>query len=114
MGRQALQQQLPMARQSQNLAPGVQVMLHSPVSPEVGLGALEPWVAAALSRLCLLHSEDFVTTCFVGFSNDSQTWVMYTNGYEEMVGARELLGSHVWTWEDPWEGQAGTQRPASL
>lgn len=58
--------------------------------------------------------DDFVTTFFVGFSNDSQTWVMYTNGYEEMVGARELLGSHVWTWEDPWEGQAGTQRPASL
>ncbi|XP_076974154.1 adipocyte enhancer-binding protein 1 isoform X2 [Tamandua tetradactyla] len=28
---------------------------------------------------------DFVTTFFVGFSNDSQTWVMYTNGYEEMT-----------------------------
>lgn len=44
-----------------------------------------------MSCLCLLHSDDFVTTFFVGFSNDSQTWVMYTNGYEEMVGARELL-----------------------
>ncbi|XP_053464395.1 adipocyte enhancer-binding protein 1 [Nycticebus coucang] len=29
--------------------------------------------------------DDFVTTFFVGFSNDSQTWVMYTNGYEEMT-----------------------------
>lgn len=34
----------------------------------------------------LLPSDDFVTSFFVGFSNDSQTWVMYTNGYEEMVG----------------------------
>lgn len=33
-----------------------------------------------------LPSDDFVTSFFVGFSNDSQTWVMYTNGYEEMVG----------------------------
>lgn len=33
----------------------------------------------------LFHSDDFVTTFFIGFSNDSQTWVMYTNGYEEMV-----------------------------
>lgn len=49
MSRQALQQQPPMAKQSQNLAPEIQVMLHSPVSPEVGLGVLEPWVRAALS-----------------------------------------------------------------
>ncbi|XP_062490287.1 adipocyte enhancer-binding protein 1 isoform X1 [Pezoporus occidentalis] len=28
--------------------------------------------------------EDFVTSFYVGFSNDSQNWVMYTNGYEEM------------------------------
>ncbi|XP_054031043.1 adipocyte enhancer-binding protein 1 [Dryobates pubescens] len=28
--------------------------------------------------------EDFVTSFYVGFSNDSQTWVMYSNGYEEM------------------------------
>lgn len=45
--------------------------------------------------MCLLHSDDFVTTFFVGFSNDSQTWVMYTNGYEEMVGTRELLCSRL-------------------
>ncbi|ELK25160.1 Adipocyte enhancer-binding protein 1 [Myotis davidii] len=30
-------------------------------------------------------SDDFVTSFFMGFSNDSQTWVMYTNGYEEMT-----------------------------
>ncbi|PNI43960.1 AEBP1 isoform 5, partial [Pan troglodytes] len=35
--------------------------------------------------------DDFVTTFFVGFSNDSQTWVMYTNGYEEMVGTMPRL-----------------------
>ncbi|NXY86510.1 AEBP1 protein, partial [Alcedo cyanopectus] len=29
--------------------------------------------------------EDFVTKFYVGFSNDSQNWVMYTNGYEEMM-----------------------------
>ncbi|XP_062452623.1 adipocyte enhancer-binding protein 1, partial [Rhea pennata] len=29
--------------------------------------------------------EDFVTSFYVGFSNDSQNWVMYTNGYEEMM-----------------------------
>uniref|UniRef100_A0A667GAJ6 Adipocyte enhancer-binding protein 1 n=1 Tax=Lynx canadensis TaxID=61383 RepID=A0A667GAJ6_LYNCA len=29
--------------------------------------------------------DDFVTSFFVGFSNDSQTWTMYTNGYEEMT-----------------------------
>ncbi|KAM5203813.1 adipocyte enhancer-binding protein 1 isoform 2-T2 [Hipposideros larvatus] len=29
--------------------------------------------------------DDFVTAFFVGFSNDSQTWAMYTNGYEEMT-----------------------------
>uniref|UniRef100_A0A672UMF7 Adipocyte enhancer-binding protein 1 n=1 Tax=Strigops habroptila TaxID=2489341 RepID=A0A672UMF7_STRHB len=28
--------------------------------------------------------EDFVTSFYVGFSNDSQNWVMYSNGYEEM------------------------------
>ncbi|POI18814.1 hypothetical protein CIB84_017443, partial [Bambusicola thoracicus] len=33
----------------------------------------------------LSRSEDFVTSFYVGFSNDSQNWVMYTNGYEEMV-----------------------------
>lgn len=32
-----------------------------------------------------------MTTFFVGFSNDSQTWVMYTNGYEEMVGTMPRL-----------------------
>lgn len=31
------------------------------------------------------RSEDFVTSFYVGFSNDSQSWVMYSNGYEEMV-----------------------------
>ncbi|XP_054853645.1 adipocyte enhancer-binding protein 1 isoform X3 [Eublepharis macularius] len=35
-------------------------------------------------RDSLLH-EDFVTTFYVGFSNDSQNWVMYSNGYEEML-----------------------------
>uniref|UniRef100_A0A8C8SA99 AE binding protein 1 n=1 Tax=Pelusios castaneus TaxID=367368 RepID=A0A8C8SA99_9SAUR len=29
--------------------------------------------------------DDFVTAFYVGFSNDSQTWVMYSNGYEEML-----------------------------
>ncbi|PKK17636.1 AE binding protein 1, partial [Columba livia] len=29
--------------------------------------------------------EDFVTSFYVGFSNDSQNWVMYSNGYEEMT-----------------------------
>ncbi|KAM9216144.1 adipocyte enhancer-binding protein 1 isoform 2-T2 [Dugong dugon] len=29
--------------------------------------------------------DDFVTTFFVGFSNDSHTWTMYSNGYEEMT-----------------------------
>ncbi|XP_071585359.1 adipocyte enhancer-binding protein 1 isoform X2 [Heliangelus exortis] len=29
--------------------------------------------------------EDFVTSFYVGFSNDSQNWVMYSNGYEEMM-----------------------------
>ncbi|XP_006832316.1 PREDICTED: adipocyte enhancer-binding protein 1 [Chrysochloris asiatica] len=29
--------------------------------------------------------DDYVTTFFVGFSNDSQTWMMYSNGYEEMT-----------------------------
>uniref|UniRef100_A0A8C5U1Y8 F5/8 type C domain-containing protein n=1 Tax=Malurus cyaneus samueli TaxID=2593467 RepID=A0A8C5U1Y8_9PASS len=28
--------------------------------------------------------DDFVTSFYVGFSNDSQHWVMYSNGYEEM------------------------------
>ncbi|XP_062995298.1 adipocyte enhancer-binding protein 1 [Elgaria multicarinata webbii] len=31
-----------------------------------------------------LH-EDFVTTFYVGFSNDSQNWDIYSNGYEEML-----------------------------
>ncbi|XP_027707582.1 adipocyte enhancer-binding protein 1 isoform X2 [Vombatus ursinus] len=35
-------------------------------------------------RDSIIH-DDFVTTFFVGFSNDSQNWVMYTNGYEEMT-----------------------------
>ncbi|KAL7981469.1 hypothetical protein Chor_002365 [Crotalus horridus] len=35
-------------------------------------------------RDSLLH-EDFVTTFYVGFSNDSQNWLMYSNGYEEML-----------------------------
>lgn len=29
--------------------------------------------------------DDFVTNFYVGFSNDSQHWVMYSNGYEEMM-----------------------------
>ncbi|NWV04453.1 AEBP1 protein, partial [Ptilonorhynchus violaceus] len=29
--------------------------------------------------------DDFVTNFYVGFSNDSQNWVMYSNGYEEMM-----------------------------
>ncbi|XP_029139717.1 adipocyte enhancer-binding protein 1 [Protobothrops mucrosquamatus] len=32
-----------------------------------------------------LLQEDFVTTFYVGFSNDSQNWLMYSNGYEEML-----------------------------
>lgn len=46
--------------------------------------------------LGLSRSEDFVTSFYVGFSNDSQNWVMYTNGYEEMVrrGGRE--GGVTW------------------
>lgn len=39
---------------------------------------------------CRSPSDDFVTSFFVGFSNDSQTWKMYTNGYEEMVGTCAL------------------------
>ncbi|XP_048369047.1 adipocyte enhancer-binding protein 1 [Sphaerodactylus townsendi] len=35
-------------------------------------------------RDSVIH-EDFVTTFYVGFSNDSQNWVMYSNGYEEML-----------------------------
>ncbi|KAF7242137.1 Adipocyte enhancer-binding protein 1 [Varanus komodoensis] len=31
------------------------------------------------------YVEDFVTTFYVGFSNDSQNWHMYSNGYEEML-----------------------------
>lgn len=73
---------------------------HSPVNPEVRFFRA---LGESSFVLCLLHSDDFVTTFFVGFSNDSQTWVMYTNGYEEMVGATEMLGSRVWTWEDGWE-----------
>ncbi|NWV19263.1 AEBP1 protein, partial [Origma solitaria] len=29
--------------------------------------------------------DDFVTSFYVGFSNDSQHWMMYSNGYEEMM-----------------------------
>ncbi|XP_074837872.1 adipocyte enhancer-binding protein 1 isoform X2 [Carettochelys insculpta] len=29
--------------------------------------------------------DDFVTAFYVAFSNDSQAWVMYSNGYEEML-----------------------------
>ncbi|XP_053574113.1 adipocyte enhancer-binding protein 1 [Bombina bombina] len=29
--------------------------------------------------------DDFVTSFHVGFSNDSQKWVLYSNGYEEML-----------------------------
>lgn len=43
---------------------------------------------------CPLPSDDFVTSFFVGFSNDSQTWAMYTNGYEEMVGNSPQHRSH--------------------
>ncbi|RMB91519.1 hypothetical protein DUI87_32098 [Hirundo rustica rustica] len=32
-----------------------------------------------------LGTDDFVTSFYVGFSNDSQHWVMYSNGYEEMM-----------------------------
>ncbi|XP_061449461.1 adipocyte enhancer-binding protein 1 isoform X2 [Rhineura floridana] len=35
-------------------------------------------------RDSLIH-DDFVTTFYVGFSNDSQNWLMYSNGYEEML-----------------------------
>ncbi|KAM6431592.1 adipocyte enhancer-binding protein 1 isoform 1-T1 [Liasis olivaceus] len=35
-------------------------------------------------RDSLLH-EDFVTSFYIGFSNDSQNWLMYSNGYEEML-----------------------------
>lgn len=44
-----------------------------------GLGTTQPNLSPS-SR-----SEDFVTRFYVGFSNDSQSWVMYSNGYEEMV-----------------------------
>ncbi|XP_066449259.1 adipocyte enhancer-binding protein 1 [Eleutherodactylus coqui] len=29
--------------------------------------------------------DDFVTSFYVGFSNDSQKWTMFSNGYEEMM-----------------------------
>ncbi|XP_075767180.1 adipocyte enhancer-binding protein 1 isoform X2 [Pelodiscus sinensis] len=29
--------------------------------------------------------DDFVTAFYVGFSNDSQNWAMFSNGYEEML-----------------------------
>ncbi|XP_077118898.1 adipocyte enhancer-binding protein 1 isoform X1 [Ranitomeya variabilis] len=35
-------------------------------------------------RDSVLH-DDFVTSFYVGFSNDSQKWTMYSNGYEEMM-----------------------------
>lgn len=44
---------------------------------------LAPTDQPSLSFLC--PSEDFVTTFYIGFSNDSQNWLMYSNGYEEMV-----------------------------
>lgn len=47
-----------------------------------------------------------MTTFFVGFSNDSQTWVMYTNGYEEMVGARVFcFALIVWARVGSWESR---------
>lgn len=48
-----------------------------------------------------------MTSFFVGFSNDSQTWAMYTNGYEEMVGNSPQHCSH----RQAWVGAA--LRPAS-
>lgn len=52
-----------------------------------GAGGAEGWHCGVPCRpLCPSRSEDFVTSFYVGFSNDSQNWVMYTNGYEEMVG----------------------------
>ncbi|XP_075063338.1 adipocyte enhancer-binding protein 1 isoform X2 [Mixophyes fleayi] len=35
-------------------------------------------------RDSVLH-DDFVTSFYVGFSNDSQNWALYSNGYEEMI-----------------------------
>ncbi|KAM8973769.1 adipocyte enhancer-binding protein 1 [Pelodytes ibericus] len=35
-------------------------------------------------RDSLIH-DDFVTSFHVGFSNDSQKWVLYSNGFEEML-----------------------------
>nr|XP_028563391.1 adipocyte enhancer-binding protein 1 isoform X1 [Podarcis muralis] len=35
-------------------------------------------------RDSLIH-DDFVTTFHVGFSNDSMNWLIYSNGYEEML-----------------------------
>ncbi|XP_072259008.1 adipocyte enhancer-binding protein 1 [Pyxicephalus adspersus] len=35
-------------------------------------------------RDSVIH-DDFVTSFYVGFSNDSQNWAMYSNGYEEMM-----------------------------
>ncbi|XP_075714779.1 adipocyte enhancer-binding protein 1 [Rhinoderma darwinii] len=35
-------------------------------------------------RDSIIH-DDFVTSFYVGFSNDSQKWTMYSNGYEEMM-----------------------------
>lgn len=35
-------------------------------------------------RDSLIH-DDFVTSYYVGFSNDSQNWIVYSNGYEEMM-----------------------------
>ncbi|KAM5172820.1 adipocyte enhancer-binding protein 1 isoform 2-T3 [Mantella aurantiaca] len=35
-------------------------------------------------RDSVMH-DDFVTSFYVGFSNDSQNWVKYSNGYEEMM-----------------------------
>ena len=67
--------------------------------PPEGLGLSLGWGEQPCPDCCLPPSDDFVTSFFVGFSNDSQTWVMYTNGYEEMVGTRALgstLLGHRW------------------
>uniref|UniRef100_A0A5F9CKC6 AE binding protein 1 n=1 Tax=Oryctolagus cuniculus TaxID=9986 RepID=A0A5F9CKC6_RABIT len=59
--------------------------------------------------------DDFVTTFFVGFSNDSQTWVMYTNGYEEMVGAGALRSAPPSSSRSPWwpASSASTRSPGT-
>ena len=56
------------------------------LGPPEGLGLSLGWGEQPCPDHHLPPSDDFVTSFFVGLSNDSQTWVMYTNGYEEMVG----------------------------